>query len=218
MPRQVAIWGAGGHASVVADIIRLNGDYEIVGFLDDVNPQRRNTDFCGASILGGRERLPDLREKGVDHIILALGDCAARLRLSELVVAEGFFLLTAIHPKATVASDASIGAGCVVVAGAVINPGCRIGENVIVNTSASVGHECEIEDGAHIGPGARLAGRVVVGRAAWVGIGAIAIEGVRIGTGSLIGAGGVVVNHVPQKVVAFGNPAKVVRKVDPIDS
>jgi UDP-N-acetylbacillosamine N-acetyltransferase len=202
---------------VVADIVRLNGEYDIVGFLDDLNPDRQDEELYGATILGGRDRLDALRSEGVRHLILAFGNCAARLRLSVFVRAEGFSLATAIHPAAIVATDASIGAGTVVTAGAVINPGSRIGENVIVNTSASVGHECLVDDGAHVGPGARLAGRVMVERAAWIGVGAIAIEGVRIGANSLVGAGGVVVNDIPDDVVAYGNPARVVRKAEVLD-
>jgi PglD N-terminal domain len=43
MRPKIVIWGAGGHALVVADIIRLRDDYELVGFLDDVNPERAGT-------------------------------------------------------------------------------------------------------------------------------------------------------------------------------
>jgi UDP-N-acetylbacillosamine N-acetyltransferase len=217
MRTKLAIWGAGGHALVVADIVRLGGEYDIVGFLDDLNPDRQGEELYGATILGGRERLDSLRTEGIRHLVLGFGNCAARLRLSALVRAKGFSLATAIHPGAIVATDASIGAGTVVVAGAVINPGSRIGENAIVNTSASVGHECLVDDGAHVGPGARLAGRVVVERAAWVGVGAIAIEGVRIGANSLVGAGAVVVNDIPEGVVAYGNPARVIRRAEVLD-
>src|SRR5829696_7102348 len=151
MRTKLAIWGAGGHALVVADIVRLNGEYNIVGFLDDLNPDRRDEELYGATVLGGRERLESLRSEGVRHLILGFGNCAARLRLSALVREKGFSLATAIHPSAIVATDASIGAGTVVTAGAVINPGSRIGENAVVNTLASVGHECLVDDGAHVG-------------------------------------------------------------------
>ena len=42
---------------VVADIIRSQGMYEIVGFLDNMNQDRHGSNFCGAMILGGEERL-----------------------------------------------------------------------------------------------------------------------------------------------------------------
>jgi acetyltransferase-like isoleucine patch superfamily enzyme len=48
----------------------------------------------------------------------------------------------------------------------------------------------------------------------WIGIGAVVIEGVRIGEGSVVGAGAVVLRDIPEGVVAYGTPARAVRKVD----
>lgn len=212
MCQKIVIWGASGHALVVADVIRLQGHYEIVGFLDDVNAHEAGAEFCGASILGGREQLDVLVQQGIDHIILGFGNCEARLHLSEVVRSKGFQLATAIHSQAIIATGVSVGPGTVVVAGAVINPGCKIGENVIVNTCSSVDHECVIGDGVHICPGVHLAGNVQVGHASWIGIGATVKDHVRIGARTIIGAGAVVVNDIPDGVIAYGVPAKVVRK------
>jgi acetyltransferase EpsM len=211
----VVIWGASGHALVVADIVRLAGQFEVIGFLDDLSPERRGHRFCGATVLGGSEELQGLYGRGVHHVLIAVGDCKARIRLAASAREHGFDLALAIHPCATIASDVQIGAGSVIAAGAVINPGSVIGENVIINTSASVDHECIVEDGAHICPGARLAGRVTVGRGSWVGIGASVVDHVRIGAGAIIGAGAVVTLDIPDGVVAFGLPAKVRREVRP---
>lgn len=205
----LVIWGASGHALVVADIVRLQEEYTVVGFLDDVNPDRCGIEFCGATILGGREQLALLLDEKVRHILLAFGDCRMRLLLTSQLQAQGFRLPTAIHPQSIVAQDVMVGAGTVVAAGAVINPSVQIGQSVIINTSASIDHECMIGDAAHIGPGARLAGRVVVGETAQVGIGATVIDRVHIGYGSVIGAGAVVVSDIPPNVIAYGVPAKV---------
>lgn len=211
--RKLVIWGASGHALVVEDIIRLQAEYEIVGYLDDVNLDAKNTVFGGSRILGGREQLDRLWAEGICHIIFGFGDCNARLKLSGLVRDMGFSLATAIHPRATVASGVSVGEGTVIVAGSVVNPRAFVGENVIINTCASIDHECVIEDGVHICPGVRLAGRVAVGRATWIGMGAIVKENVHIGPSSLIGAGSVVLRDIPAGVIAYGNPAKVVREI-----
>jgi len=211
----LVIWGASGHALVVADIIRLRGEYRITGFLDDRNPDRQHKAFCGAAILGGREQLPKLAALGVTHVILGFGDCGARLRLASLVRQHGLLLATAIHPRATIAAGVSVGDGTVIAAGAVVNPGTVIGENVIVNTSASIDHECIVEDGAHVCPGVHLAGGVTVGRGAWVGIGAIVVDHIRIGAGAFVGAGALVTHDVPGRVLAYGFPAKVVREIGP---
>lgn len=206
---KIVIRGASGHAKVVADMIRIREEYQIVGFLDSTNLQRRHTTFCGSQILGGEEQLSQLLEQGVNKIGFGFGDCDARLRLAELVKLKGFQLTTAIHPTSIIASDVIIGLGTVVGAGAVINSSCVIGENVIVNTLSSVDHDCTVGDGAHISPGVHLGGQVTVGRGSWIGIGSCVIDHIIIGSRSLIGAGAVVVNNIPDNVIAYGNPAKV---------
>lgn len=212
MKDKLVIWGASGHALVVADIIRLQGKYELIGFIDDLNPQSAGTTLCGATVLGGREHLESLLRDGVNRVIFGFGNCQARLQLSQLIREKGFQLATAIHPRSTVAEEVGIGAGTVVVAGAIINPGCHIGENVIFNTGATVDHGCLIGDGVHLCPGVHLAGNVEVGRGSWVGIGAVVTGGVKIGAGTIVGAGAVVVNDLPDNVVAYGVPARVMRK------
>jgi UDP-N-acetylbacillosamine N-acetyltransferase len=211
--KTLLVWGASGHAAVVADIVRLAGEFAVAAFLDDVSRVPEGTRFCGLPVYGSRESLRTLRGEGISHVIIGIGNCAARLRLAEEARREGFELATAVHPRAVIAEGVSVGAGSVVAAGAVVNPFARIGENVIVNTCASVDHDTIVEDGAHICPGVRLAGRVRVCQGAWVGIGSSVIDGVRIGAGSIVGAGSVVVRDVPDGVLAYGVPAKVIRKV-----
>ena len=215
--QKVVIWGASGHAMVVADIVQLSKKYELAGFLDDVHADRHGRPFFGSTILGGAGLLEALYKKGVRSILFGFGDCNARLRLAEAARAKGFTLATAVHPGAVIARDAVIGAGTVVCAGAVVNPGTRVGENVILNTSSSVNHECLVEDGVHIGPGVHLGGRVRIGRTTWIGIGATVKDRVVIGAGSIIGCGSLVLKDVPEGSIAYGSPARVVRKVAPDD-
>ena len=213
----IVIAGAGGHARVVADVVALTGGYAIAGFLDDQHPERHGSAMCGTAILGGLEQLPLLARAGVRCGFVAVGDCRARLRLADQFVAAGFVLPTLAHPASVRARDVVLGPGTVLVAGAIVNPGARLGANVIVNTAASVDHDCVIEDGVHIACGARLAGNVVVGRGAWIGIGAVVKERVRIGAHTVVGAGAVVLKDLPDGVIAYGAPAKVVDHVSPHD-
>jgi|SRR5579862_2144234 len=214
---RLVIWGASGHGLVVADIVRSMGVHEIAGYVDAVNRDRHNGPFCGSRILGGIEQLDSLRESGVAELIIAIGDCGARIKAAALARQKGFTLATAIHARATVAPDAVIGEGTVVAAGAVVNPGARIGCNVILNTSCSIDHECAIADGVHVGPGAHLGGRVTVGEGTWVGIGAVARDRIAIGANSIIGAGAVVLKDIPSGVVAYGVPARVIRAIEQRD-
>jgi acetyltransferase EpsM len=104
-----------------------------------------------------------------------------------------------------------LGAGCLVAAQAVINPGAQIGDNVIVNTSASVDHDCVIEGHVHIAPGARLAGEVKIGCETLIGIGACFKPGLSIGRNCVVGAGAVVLRDLPDHSVVAGNPARPLR-------
>lgn len=212
MKQKLVVWGASGYAVLIASIVRSAGEYEVAGFLDD-NSERHGAEFCGAFVLGGREQLDNIRRLGIHHLIFGFGDCRARLRLAELARSKGFSLATAIHPHASIADGAALGAGVVVGAGAVIDPDVTIEDNVLINPLALVGHGCTIEEGAYIAPGALLTGGVSVGRGAWIGVGAVVKQLVRIGRGSVIGAGAVVVSDIPDGVVAYGVPARVMREV-----
>lgn len=54
---------------------------------------------------------------------------------------------------------------------------------------------------------------VTIGSDVWVGGGAIICPGVTIGSGTVIGAGSVVTKHIPEGVVAAGNPCRVLREI-----
>ncbi len=210
MTIRVVVWGASGHATVVADILRLR-QFEIAGFIDDVNESRWGMPFENSLLLGGRDRLAGLLGAGVGRLVVAIGDCGVRLSLLRYALEQGFDSMALLHPRSVVAASATLGKGSVVTAGAVINPHCRIGEAVIVNTGAVVDHDCVVRDGAHIAPGVTLAGGVEVGEEAFVGVGSVVRDAIRIGDRCVVGAGSVVVRDVPDNALVYGVPARVVR-------
>jgi UDP-N-acetylbacillosamine N-acetyltransferase len=210
---RIVIWGAGGHALVVADLVRASGHYTLAGYLVDAENSGYMRESLRSFVLGGSEKLDALLEDGVREVVVAIGDCKTRLAVAARLTARGFTLATLVHPGAIVAPDANLGAGTVIAAGAVVGTQALVGENVILNTNASIDHECRIADGAHISPGAHLAGQVTVGRASWVGIGASVIDGITIGANSVVGAGAVVIRDIRDNVLACGVPAKVIREV-----
>lgn len=54
-----------------------------------------------------------------------------------------------------------------------------------------------------------------IGHNVWIGFDACVLPGVTIGAGSVIGARSVVVEDVPSYSVAVGNPARVIRQLEP---
>ena len=202
----IYVYGAGGHAKVVAAACRLR-NYWIGGFIED-NSFRTGTEFCGSRILS-RTDLPE----GAT-VVIAFGNCQRRCEVGNELQRSGFSLPTIIHPAACVAEDAVIGIGCFIGAFANLDPGCRIGDFCIINNSAIVCHDSELDSGCHICPGTAIAGGVHIGARAWIGLGSRVIEKKTIGEGSLVGAGSVVVTSLPQRTLAYGVPAKVIKKME----
>jgi maltose O-acetyltransferase len=56
---------------------------------------------------------------------------------------------------------------------------------------------------------------ITIGDNVWLGGGAIVLPGITIGDNSVVGAGSVVTRDLPPDVVAVGNPARVIRPVEP---
>jgi acetyltransferase EpsM len=205
--RKIIVWGAGGHARVVADLLKWNG-FEIAAFIDDVSPTRNGQRFCNAKVMS------TFAQYATDEIadaFVAIGDNAARERKAAFALKKGFRLVFLVHPRAIVAEDVVLRPGTVVMAGAVVQPGSIIGRNVIINTLASIDHDCDIGDCVHVCPGARLAGKVTVCQFATIGIGATVIDRITIGKGALVAAGAVVIRDVPANVLVAGVPARKIR-------
>lgn len=209
--RKIVIWGASGHAFVVYNILKNEKDSEIFGFIDDTLDKKDKLTFCELPVFGSKDGLSNLLKEGVGYIIIAIGNCSARHELSRFAMDLGFRMITAIHPTAIVDESVIIGPGSMVIAGAILNPGVTIGSNVIINTGSKIDHGCNIGDSSHICPGVNLAGNVIVGSKTWIGIGSTVIENKNIGSNSVIGAGSVVVTDIPDNVLAYGVPAKIIK-------
>jgi sugar O-acyltransferase (sialic acid O-acetyltransferase NeuD family) len=211
MAEKIAIWGSGGHARVVSNIARLCGGFEIVGFLDDLHPQRRGEAFCGATILGGAEQVEELARNGVRTFVLAFGNSSARLQKAQTIEGNGLCLATLVHPAAVIAPDVNLGAGTTVNAGAIVDPGATIGRCVIIGAGVTIGHDCTLGDGVRVSGGSCIGGGAFLERCALVGTGGRVCRGIRVGAGSLVGVGAVLIKDLPAGLVAVGNPARVIR-------
>ena len=92
--------------------------------------------------------------------------------------------------------------------------------NIYVGDRVMIGPNVTITSGAHpISPALRNHDvqynlPVIIEDHVWIGAGAIILPGVRIGKDSVIGAGSVVTKDIPDNVLAVGNPARVIRKIE----
>ena len=205
---KLLIFGAGGHAKVVIDVIEQQGRYEIAGLLDD-DAQSKGSRFFGYAVLGTRANLAALHSDELRLAIVAIGDNAQRAAVADLLAQQGWHFATAIHPNASIGRGAQIGPGSVIMAGSVVNADAHLGFHTILNTGATVDHDCRIERGAHIAPGCHLCGGVRVGQNSLLGAGTTVTQGVAIGSKAIVGAGSTVIRDVADGTKVSGVPARI---------
>lgn len=214
----IVIIGAGGHATVVVDIVLKLGKYHIFGYTapEQASPAER----LKLKYLGDDSILPKMREQGVALAALGVGgvgDNRLRSKLYEHIRSLGFTFPPLVHPAATVAGEVLLPEALLVGPGAVVNPGVKIGVNAVINSGAVVEHDCSIGGHVHVAPGAVLCGGVRVGNLVHVGAGAVVIQGVTLGEGAVVGAGAVVLRDVDPWMVVAGNPAKPIKLINKED-
>lgn len=202
------IFGAGGHASVVADALIASGG-EVIAFID----REPGVELLGRPVLSEAR---DLARFDRTRVQLAIGiggtrggaPGALRARLMKRLSDEGWMLADVIHPSATVSPNARFGQGVQLMARAVVQPNTKIGDGAIINTAAIVEHGAIVGTHSHISIGAMLCGNVTVGPNSHIGAGACVREGVTIGRDVTIGIGAVVLRDCKDGSVFFGNPAR----------
>jgi len=208
----VLVLGGGGHAKVLIDAL-LAASTAIAGIIDP-DPLLAGARVLGVPVLGGDTVVKEF-SSGEVLLVNGLGSVGLplrRKRLFEQFKEQGYRFATVIHPSAIISSSVDMEEGVQVMAGAVIQPSCRIGMNTIINTRASVDHDCVVGDHAHVAPGVTLSGGVVIGTACHIGTAAAVVQGVTIGEASVVGAGAVVLKNVPAGTTVVGVPAKVVAR------
>jgi len=207
--KKLIIIGGGGHARVLIDLIKLSGQFEIIGILD--SETELDSPAPGISVLGNDDLLPELYLEGIKNACIAIGsikDNNKRKILYEKIKQIGFLVPFFVHPNAIVSENVKISEGTQIMAGAIVQAGTIIGENTIINTGAIVDHDCRIGRHVHICPGAVMSGGVIANDESFIGAGSTIIQGIKIGRCATIAAGSVVVNNVLDECMVKGVPAK----------
>lgn len=116
---------------------------------------------------------------------------------------------TLVHPTAYVSPLATLSQGVFVGANSVIAPGVQLGSHVFINRGVTIGHDTHIGDFSRVQPGSHMGSLSKIGEGVTVGLGATVIERLRVGDNTVIGAGAVVLDDMPENVLVVGTPARV---------
>ncbi len=197
--RHACIFGGGGHARVVASLIRA----ATVTF---VVPNPTRADHLAESAFF--ERIEDYASQDV---YIGIGDNDIRRGIFDRLASLGITPASCVAPTAFIAASASLGRGVVVCPGGVVMANAEVGANVIVNTLSSVDHDCVVGDHSQITAGVTLGGTVTLGRGCFLGIKSAVLPNLTLGDAVVVMAGSLVTGAVPGHVMVGGSPARIVR-------
>jgi sugar O-acyltransferase (sialic acid O-acetyltransferase NeuD family) len=200
----ILIVGTGAQAKYVIENLAITDRNRRIELIDP-DAARDPGPFLGHRLIGDMDSLPC--PDGYAGAVICVPDPARKSKLAESVTRAGFTLTRAMHPRACVATSVYVGCGCIINAGAVVQPYAQLDKGVMAHANAVVEHDAHIAAFANIGPGATLAGWVRVGEQAIVFTGAVVLPGVTVGARATVAAGAVVREDVPAGAKVAGVPA-----------
>ena len=211
--RKIIIVGAGKvgqHIAANPELYDLQG--RISGFVDD-DPRIQGATIFGCPVLGP---VAWLQEHQSYEVVIALASPSRYKKnlVERLTGGSSLRFSTLIAKNAWVSKGCTIGGGSIIYPGSCLNHGAQLGRFVVVNMNCAVGHDSKLGNYTCLAPGVCLAGKTIVAEGVEMGIGSATVQGVTIGPGSVIGGKAMVTRNIAAGVVAFGIPAREVRKVD----
>jgi sugar O-acyltransferase (sialic acid O-acetyltransferase NeuD family) len=206
----IILVGAGGLGrevlNYVLEAIRPSPHLRVKGFLDD-NP---------SAIVPGRSEFPildsilDYPIEPQDRFVMAIGDCVKRAELIRKMKARGARFITIIHPTAYIASNATVGNGCIVGPFSAIGSDVRVGDHVLLTWYSSLAHDSIAHSFAVLSPYSTVNGGGILEEGVFLGTHAAIQPMIRVGAWSKVASGSVVYRDVRPNCLALGNPAKAI--------
>lgn len=203
-PTALVLFGGGGHGKTLIELVRAVGAYHWEAVVDDgLTP---GSEVLGVPVVGGAEALPGLFARGIRLAVNGVGGInhpEVRLKVFEILAANGFNCPALVHPTAWVDSSARLEGGVQVLAQTYVSACAVIGYGSVLNAGVVVSHDCVIGKCVNLSPGALLAGGVRVEDFAQIGMGATINLNLTIGRGARVGNGATVKADVPPGAVVY---------------
>lgn len=211
--KDFVVIGAGGFARETIWVAeRMNLQYpqwNILGYADD--GREAGTLVDGYPVLGNLDWLRGQKDRV--WAVCAIGTSSIRQKIWErLADCPAVQPATLVDPAAVIGKNASIGEGCIVCAGTILAIGVKLKSHCVVNLGCVLGHDAAVENYCTLHPRVDLSGNVRVGPCTDIGAGTVVRNGIRIGKDCIIGMGSLVTKDIPDGVVAYGMPCKVIRE------
>jgi sugar O-acyltransferase (sialic acid O-acetyltransferase NeuD family) len=196
----VIVYGCGGHARSIADILLYNDVTEFI-FVD--KNAKLNEKIYGRLVL---KELPE--DVNAKRGILGIGDNSARRQMAQNLPGQ---YINIVSRNSYVSERAELDKGIFVGHLAYIGPSVKIGQHTIINTKATIEHEVEIGAFSHVAPNVTIAGRTTIGNMVFIGAGTTIIDKIQIVSNVVIGANSTVIRSIVEAGVYVGNPVRKIK-------
>lgn len=197
MTRKVVVFGDGGHAKSVIDVLLSAGKMEpvaVVG-LDVSKSEFWKTQGIKWFHQSDTEKARHLGSFGIVGIG-QIRDPEPRAQAFRNLLSMDFSPAIAVSPSAYVSRTANIGPGTVVFHGAIVNAFATVGENTIINSNSLVEHDVFVGDGSHVSTSATINGGTRCGSKTFIGSGATIKQELSIGDLCFVPMGSVVTSSM----------------------
>ena len=213
--KKIILYGASNYGYEVADLIfDINRSanakiYSIEGFIDD-NAKQGGELKNDLPILGNRSWI-ETNDISSFYFICCIGNPETKAKVVAYLESKKAKFTILIHPSAIVSATATIEEGAIIMAGNILSTKCYIAKHVILNLACTIGHNTLIGKYSTINPGSNISGDVNLEEGVLVGTNATILEKLTVGSYTTVGAASLVHTNLPEKVVVFGMPARILK-------
>lgn len=209
--KDIVIIGAGDFGKEVAwlieDINMVSNQYNLLGYIDD--QKEIGIELNGYQVIGNTEYLAEISQNKELFSVISVQNPNIKKAFAHSL--ENIKWETLIHPSSIITRSVKIEEGSIITAGNIISNNVNIGKHCLVNLGCTIGHDNIIEDYVCVMPGCNLSGFTTLREGCYLGTGVKIIPHKTIGKESIVGAGAVVINDIPDNCTAVGSPAKPIK-------
>ena len=193
-----------GQAKDLIGLLEDDGRFRIVCLIDETE---------ATQVLGHEVVRPEDFDGGCRDALLAIGLPDGKVSVLAQYERFEFRWQSYVDRRACVSPHAQLGNGCIIAPFAVLSGDVRLGAHVYVAAFAGAGHDSTIGDLCSLLPYSGLGGGSRIGARCTLGAGAHLLPGITIGNDVMVAGGATVTRDLPDRVTAFGTPARTMARV-----
>ena len=209
--KKIAIIGSGDLGKSIAWYATQN-NFLVVGFYDDY---QTNKEIDGHPVLGTQKAIVTDFNYGIyDALVCAVGYNHFHFReevFKRYHIECGIPFATIIDQSCHIDASATIGEGVVMFPTAMVDKGCVIEDNVLLNVGVTIAHDSTVKCHSFLSPRVAMAGFSTIGKRCMIGINSTIIDHIQICDDVRVGGGNLVIKNIEKPGLYVGSPVKRIK-------